>query len=364
MPRQTKLLPVTGPRQRLLIVQPLVGIGDMVWHKPWIDHLAAHFDVILAAKPTAKSQVLFHGTDGIVDWLDIDRSLRGRRGRHDGIRGLFRLAADFRAARADQVMIMHHSATYALAARLAGVPVRWGYGIGGSRRWLNAGSFLGNEDRNTRPTKKLGRFATTNGFGLEPPAWTMSASDAARQKARAWCDAQGVPADEANGPDGRDIVIFGVGAMDIERQWPPSCFAQLAARLRDAAPNTAILLMGAPSEAPIIEAVTADPHAPPNLISTMVPLDQAVALLRMARAYIGNDTSLLNIAAACGRPAVGIFAQSEPLDYSDNIIPVALRDGRFGEAGAIRRISVGQAFDVAAALLESGDNALSSLSQT
>ena len=126
MARPTNLLRVDGQRQRLLVVQPLVGIGDMVWHKPWIDHLAAHFDVILAAKPTAMSEVLFHGTDGIVERLDIDRSLRGRRGRHDGIAGLFRLASDFRAARADQVIVMHHSATYTLAARVAGIPVRWG----------------------------------------------------------------------------------------------------------------------------------------------------------------------------------------------------------------------------------------------
>ena len=86
-------------RRRLLVVQPLVGIGDMVWHKPWIDHLAGGFDVILAAKPTAHAKTLFHGTDGIVGWLDIDRSMRGRRGRHDGLAGLFRLAADFRWAR-------------------------------------------------------------------------------------------------------------------------------------------------------------------------------------------------------------------------------------------------------------------------
>ena len=70
-------------RKRLLVVQPLVGIGDMVWHKPWIDHLAGGFDVILAAKPTAHAKTLFHGTDGIVGWLDIDRSMRGRRGRHE-----------------------------------------------------------------------------------------------------------------------------------------------------------------------------------------------------------------------------------------------------------------------------------------
>ena len=124
----------SSARRRLLVVQPLVGIGDMVWHKPWIDHLAAHFDIVLACKPTAKAEVLFHGTAGIVEYLPIERSLRGRRGRHDGPLGLLRLAAAFRATGADSVLVMHHSATYATAARLAGIANRWGYGIGRSRR--------------------------------------------------------------------------------------------------------------------------------------------------------------------------------------------------------------------------------------
>lgn len=253
-------------------------------------------------------------------------------------------------------MILHHSATYAIAARLAGIPVRWGYGMGSSHRWLNAGSVLGNEDRNTRPTKKLGRFAIANGFGLQPPVWTMSTPDATRERARAWCVENSIVADPMHGPDGRNMVIFGVGAMDDERQWSPACFAELAAKLQSTAPETKILLMGAPSEMPIIEAVLADPAAPPGLIANTAPLDEAVALITAARAYIGNDTSLLNIAAACGRPAIGIFAQSEPLDYSDSIIPVALPDGRFGEAGAIRRISAAQAYDMVATVLETADS--------
>ena len=129
-------------RKRLLVVQPLVGIGDMVWHKPWIDHLAGGFDVILAAKPTAHAKTLFHGTDGIVGWLDIDRSMRGRRGRHYGLAGLFRLAADLRQARADAVLVVYHSAINTLAARLASIQLRGRYGIGGSCSWLNRGVFL------------------------------------------------------------------------------------------------------------------------------------------------------------------------------------------------------------------------------
>ena len=94
-----------------------------------------------------------------------------------------------------------------------------------------------------------------------------------------------------------------------------------------------------------------DEAAPAGLIEKSALLDEAVTLIGPARAYIGNGTSLLNIAAACGRPAIGLFAQTEPLDYSANIIPVALPDSRFGEAGAIGRITPEQAFSVVAAML-------------
>ena len=338
--------------KRLLVVQPLVGIGDMVWHKPWIDHLASGFDLVLAAKPTAHARTVFHGTGGIVDWLDIDRSMRGHRGRHDGIAGLFRLAADFRRAHADGVLVMHHSATYTLAARLAGIPLRWGYGIGGSRRWLNRGSFIGREMRRDRPYKKLAAFAPANGFGLDRPVWTMSARDDAVRAVQGFCDDHHIAADPADGRDGRNMVVFGVGAMDVERQWPPSRFARLAAAIRAEWPGLTIVLTGAWSEASIMRAVMSDAEAPEGLIEMTGSLDEAVALIGASRAYIGNDTSLLNIAAACGRPAIGFFAQTEPLDYSDNIIPVALPDGRFGEQGAIGRITVEQAFSVVAATLK------------
>ena len=341
-----------GGRSRLLVVQPLVGIGDMVWHKPWIDHLAAHFDVTLACKPTAKAPVLFSGTDGITGWISIERSLRGEKGRHDGPLGLLRLAAAFRRSGADHVLIMHHSPTYGLAARLAGIPYRWGYGIGGSRRWLNRGAFLGREARYEHPTRKLADFARMNGFGLASPEWRMPPTADAQRAADKWCDDFDIPAFGTPVDGVRDMVVMGVGAMDDERKWPPAHFAALAAHLAGHSPAMRILVMGAPAEQPIIDSVLADPAAPAGLIANTAPLDEAIALINAARLYVGNDTSLLNIAAACGRPAAGIFAQSAPLDYSDAIIPIAEPDGRFGDPGAIARITAAQAFDVVARELD------------
>ena len=82
---------------------------------------------------------------------------------------------------------------------------------------------------------------------------------------------------------------------------------------------------------------------PAGLIEKSGPLDEVVVPICAARAHIGNETRLLNIAAACGWQAIGVFAQTEPLDYSTNIISVALLDGRFSKAGAIGRITREQA---------------------
>ncbi len=113
---------------RILVVQPLVGIGDMLWHKPWIDELAARFKITLATKPTVKAPQIFHDMPDSFEHLDINRSLRNRTGRHDGFLGLLRLATDFKKTGADAAIILHYSSRYALAARLAGIRIIFGYG--------------------------------------------------------------------------------------------------------------------------------------------------------------------------------------------------------------------------------------------
>ena len=186
---------------------------------------------------------------------------------------------------------------------------------------------------------KLGRYAQSNGSGLDRPHWHMSANDGAAQAVRAFCDAHNIKPYSSNCPDGRDMVVFGVGAMDVERQWPPSHFARLATAIRAEWPGLQIVLTGAPSEASIVQAVMSDEAAPAGLIEKSGPLDEAVALIGAARAYIGNDTSLLNIAAACGRP-LGFLRK--PSRWT--IVPASFRwhcltagSARPGRSGGSRR---------------------------
>jgi len=341
-------------RPRLLVVQPLVGIGDMVWHKPWIDHLATGYDVILATKPTVKGPILFTGDDGVGAFVMIERSMRGRKGSHDGFLGFWRMVAAFRAVRADACVILHHSARYALAAKLAGIPNRWGYGIGASARWLNRGRFLGREARYQHPTAKMAEFASLNGFAPATPVWQIATGAAAKAAANAFLAENGVDAKTHPAP----IITFGVGAMDRERQWPEAAFANLVKRLSASYPALSIILMGAPSEQPVIDAVRAKLPEGLRVLTAVQPFDVAIELLRRSLLFVGNDSSLLNIAAACGRPSLGLFAQSPPLDYNANIRAVSVPDGRYGVPGNIGTITPDQVYAAIQAELQQIDESL------
>ncbi len=64
-----------------------------------------------------------------------------------------------------------------------------------------------------------------------------------------------------------------------------------------------------------------------------LPIDQTAALLARCRLYVGNDTGVLNVAAAVGTDALGLFGGSSPLTYSPRIHVVVPQDQGRGIAG-------------------------------
>ena len=101
-----------------------------------------------------------------------------------------------RASGADTAVILHASSRYALAARLAGIKLRFGYGIGRQRRHLNAGHYLDKAALSQHAIDRVSRFAEINGFGLSEPVWAVHPRTAARKEAeRCWPHGQPQPAD-------------------------------------------------------------------------------------------------------------------------------------------------------------------------
>ena len=79
---------------------------------------------------------------------------------------------------------------------------------------------------------------------------------------------------------------------------------------------------------------------------TDLTIRQAFALMKQADLYVGNDTSLLNIAASLGTVAVGLFGGSTPLTYSSNIKVITPAEPPLsGPEKGMKAISVQEVWD-------------------
>ncbi len=331
--------------QRILVVQPLVGIGDMLWHKPWIDELGARFKITLATKPTVQAPLIFHDMPDSFEHLDIKRSLRNKTGRHDGFLGLFRLVADFKKTGADAAIIFHYSSRYALAARLAGIRIIFGYGKTRNSVLYSAGQGLNKAWRAKHAIDRVSEFAHLNGFGINSPVWRIKPSDEGMSDARDLLIKAGFTK-PATTSSQAPYLVLGVGAMHPERQWGAENFTGLASALLNCQTHFRIMVMGGPDEMALLTQIQAELK---YLLSTKSrrhvayfsgSLPAAIALMHFSAGYIGNDTSLLNLSAMLGRPTIGLFSHSRPLNYSPHLICLdVLGENDYGTPNIIQKIT-------------------------
>lgn len=331
--------------KHILVVQPLVGIGDMIWHKPWLDKLMQEHRVTLAAKPTAQTSCLFpQAAEQNVALLSIERSLRGRAGRHDGIGGFLRLARDFRRTSADAAVILHHSPRYALACKLAGIPCRIGYGHHRHNIGLNKGKTLDKHyHRNTHAIERIKIFSEENGFPIDAPQWQLTPNTTNQAWAEEWLRDQLPPAD-ANPRE--PFFIFGIGAMHGSRCWPVNKFAALADMILNSRLKRPIVLLTGPDDHEFMQQLVAQTQFPEHLIPLQTRLENAIAVMRCASGFIGNDSGPLNIMACLQVPSLGLFSQSKPLRYSPHLHNLELfKETEYGTEGLIDRITAADVFE-------------------
>jgi len=99
--------------------------------------------------------------------------------------------------------------------------------------------------------------------------------------------------------DGRYVVLCPGAEYGPAKRWP--YFKELAERIR-----AAVVLLGSASDQ---EAAAAVPGK--NLVGK-TSLDEAIRLIAGAEAVVSNDSGLMHVAAALGRPQVALFGSSSP----------------------------------------------------
>ncbi len=212
-----------------------------------------------------------------------------------------RLGLELRAGRYDQVLVLPNSWKSALPAWFAGIPLRTGFR--GEARWglLND---LRTLDRQALPqmADRFAALAFPAGTALPPlprPALRSTAAQRQQLLSRLGLDAA------------RPAVAFCPGAeYGPAKRWPGRHFAQLARLL--AARGFAIWLVGSPKDHAVAEIIADDAPALCTNLCGKTDIAEATDLLAAAQLVVTNDSGLMHIAAAVGRPVIALYGSSSP----------------------------------------------------
>jgi heptosyltransferase-2 len=304
---------MTGP---VLVYAPDRGIGDLMWHLPTIRAIAAttpEGQVVLVARPSSRAAEVLKVEPSVARVLYAPHY-------KDKLKGVRETLDFFRLCKAETpraVWILEKIDRPAIAAFLAGVPERRGFGLGhGQERFLSKGPYLPKSMRPAHRIDKLAAFEAAHGLAVasREPALKLDPKAVEAVKARY----AGHP-----GP----WLCLGIGASEPARTWPAERFAETARRVADLFGT--VFWVGGPHEAEIARAAIGD--LPNNIVACDLPLDQSAALIALSAGFLGNDSGALNVAAAVGTPCVGLMGTAPVPAYSRWLTRLDGGEGRIGD---------------------------------
>jgi heptosyltransferase-2 len=302
---------VTANVTPFAVIQVKPGIGDVIWHLPFIRAIAATAPdgaVTFLAPPTSAAKDLLAGEPRVATTVyfqhagsELQRGLN-----------LIWLVALLRQHRPQSIWILDRTIRPALAARLAGIPERIGLGLGPQSAFITNDG-IGQEHFHDHPIDWLRALMAAMNVPLastEPdlqlPTVLLSAiGEKFAQCARPW-------------------ITVGIGASHPDKDWPDAIWSEFLGALRT--PGTVFLLGGPANEARAKQFIVASGST--QIVNACdLQLIEAAALLRLADLFIGPSSGPLNLAAAGGTQAFGLFGSTPILTYSKFIHAIAPEGG-------------------------------------
>jgi heptosyltransferase II len=309
------------------VIQVKPGIGDVIWHLPFVRAIAAAApggQVTFLAPPSSCAKELLAAEPRVGATIYFEHSgSEFRRGIN-----LIRLAALMRRQRFHSIWILDRTIRPALAAASARIPERIGIGLGVQNLFItNPG--IGQDHFHDHPIDWLRALMTEMRVPLtstEPDLCLPEAAlTAIGQKFESYP---------------RPWLVVGIGASHPDKDWSDRAWTEFLPGLHA---SGTVFLIGGPANAARAENLIALSKSQQAVNACALTLTEAAALLRHADLFVGPSSGPLNLAAAGATEAFGLFGSTPVLTYSKFIHAIVPDGGP--RPGGMERISPAQVLD-------------------
>ena len=282
---------------KILIVAPS-WVGDAVLAQPMFKRLhERHGSLTLDVLATPWTRALF------ARMPEINASIESPFGHGElALRGRYALGRSLAARGYDQAIVLPNSWKSALIPCVAGIPLRTGFV--GEVRWglLNDARRL---DKHALPlmVERFALLAEVPGDAVKRPLAAAQLEVDHAQRAATLRQLGLAPR--------RPVAALCPGAeYGPAKRWPPEYYAELAQKL--AAAGCEVWLVGGAQDAAIGDAIAQAAGSDCINLCGRSTLAEAIDLLSCAALIVSNDSGLMHIAAALGKPLTAIYGSSSP----------------------------------------------------
>ena len=308
------------------VIQVKQGIGDVMWHLPFIRAIAGKTPdgkVTFLTLPSTRAQELLQAEPC------IDRVIYFE---HQGSEfkravNLAVLTALLRAKKFKRVWILDRTVRPALAAKLAGIPERIGPGDA-AQRWLLTNKGIEPHHFRSIVTDWLRVFVESMGVPVTSTEPDLRLPEAVIDVVR-----------ERYAAAARQWIVLGLGGSHTQKDWPDESWAGFLDTLRRRAGGT-VFLVGGPDNTARADALIARSTGAPAINACDLSIVEAAALSRLADVFVGPDSGPMNLAAAGATPAFALFGSTPVLSYSRYIHAIEPEGGQSPDG--MRRITPAQ----------------------
>ena len=316
---------------KVLVIQPKIGMGDMVIYLPYIHAISKKYQkpVSILVKENSRAKQLLAEDKHIKEILILDRT-KNNTGAHDGVSGFLKLIKDLKFKKFDKVFIFNSSLRYLLICKIAGIKKISQYPLFRKKDNIVTSAKIFTEN-------ELGEIISTQ------PELKINEDKIY----------------EAKQKFSRDFkhICLGISASGPTKRWDIKNFIKLCIDINVRSPSKFYLAAGNNDKDLIDQFLNSELSN--NCISFQdLKVSETLPIIKNCNLYIGNDTGWLHISSALGVKSLALFMDS-PVQaygkYSKNI-EVILPDGETEETtthdtlGA-DKISLEKVFDKSIELL-------------
>jgi heptosyltransferase-2 len=285
---------------RKVLIRSVNWIGDAVMTTPAISVIREHFphaEITILANAMVSQLFLHHpGIDAIITF--------DRQGKHHGVAGRLRLAAELRKHNFDLAIILPNSFDSALVPWLARIPERIGKCSDGRTLLLN-GRFEAAKE--TAPCHEVEYYLNLmQHFGITGSRTPLhlSVSPEEEQRAAELLSRQGIQ-------PGDFVIGINPGASyGSAKRWYPERFAQVARRLA-AEWSAKVVIFGGPGETAIASDIEKSLDGTALNVAGKTSVRELMAQIKRCNFFVTNDSGPMHIAAAFAVPLVAIFGSTD-----------------------------------------------------